>query len=194
MSRQSAWDAACQLQGEMFREAASIGGLDVQLVYYRGASECQSSQWVSDTARLAALMERIDCRAGGTQIGKVLTHARRESEKTKVAALVFVGDAMEEKPDDLYQHADELGRLGVPTLMLQEGDAQEVVKAFREIARRTRGAYCHFDAGAVEQLRELLRAAATYAAGGMRALADLSARRDAGATKLIASMKGNAAA
>jgi hypothetical protein len=194
MSRQPTWDAACQLQAEMFREAASIGGLDVQLVYYRGTAECQASHWVSDTARLAALMERIDCRAGGTQIGKVIAHARRETERTKIGALVFVGDAVEEELDDLYQHADELGRLGVPALMFQEGDVPQVEKAFREIARRTRGAWCRFDQGAVEQLGELLRAAATYAAGGMRALADLSARRDAGATKLIASMRGGGAA
>jgi hypothetical protein len=34
-----------------------------------------------------------------------------------------------------------------------------------------------------------LRAAAAYAAGGMRALADLSARHDAGAIKLIGQMR-----
>src|SRR5262249_42234525 len=36
MSRQPMWDTACRLQADMFREAAAIGGLDVQLVYYRG--------------------------------------------------------------------------------------------------------------------------------------------------------------
>ena len=34
-SRQETWDTACSLQADMFREAAAIGGLDVQLVYYR---------------------------------------------------------------------------------------------------------------------------------------------------------------
>src|SRR3982074_3149100 len=54
MSRQPMWDTACRLQADMFREAAAIGGLDVQLVYYRGLSECgagtrglQSQQRVS---------------------------------------------------------------------------------------------------------------------------------------------------
>src|SRR5688500_1755160 len=69
MSRQPLWDTACQLQADMFREAAAIGGLDVQLVYYRGLSECRASAWVSQAERLAALMERIDCRGGHTQIG-----------------------------------------------------------------------------------------------------------------------------
>ena len=40
-SRQPTWDTACMLQAEMFRETATIGGLDVQLVYYRGESECE---------------------------------------------------------------------------------------------------------------------------------------------------------
>src|SRR5262249_53155264 len=157
MSRQPTWDTACRLQADMFREAAAIGGLDVQLVYYRGLSECRSSSWVSDAARLAGLMERIDCRGGNTQIGKVLTHARRETQSSKVQALVFVGDAMEEKVDKLSTLAGELGLLGVPAFMFQEGNDPATEQAFREIARLTRGAYCRFDPGAAHQLGELLR-------------------------------------
>src|SRR5438477_10017131 len=55
MSRQPTWDTACRLQAEMFREAAAIGGLDVQLVYYRGFGECRASGWVSNGERLAQL-------------------------------------------------------------------------------------------------------------------------------------------
>jgi hypothetical protein len=170
MSRQPTWDIACSLQADMFREAAAIGGLDVQLVYYRGLSECRASHFVAEPARLAALMERIDCRGGHTQIGKVIAHARRETEALKVQALVFVGDAMEEKLDDLCHAAGELGLLGVPAFMFQEGFDPIAEQAFREIARLTRGAYCRFDPGAAHQLAELLRAAAAYAAGGLRAL------------------------
>src|SRR5438105_15348760 len=121
MSRQPLWDTACKLQGDMFREAAAIGGLDVQLIYYRGLSECRASRWVSEATRLGELMSRIDCRGGHTQIGKVLSHARHETERMKVQALVFVGDAMEEKLDDLCHAAGELGLLGVPVFMFQEG-------------------------------------------------------------------------
>ena len=185
-SRQPTWDTACRLQADMFREAAAIGGLDVQLVYYRGRDECQTSQWVSQPERLAALMERIDCRSGHTQLGKVLAHAKRETELLKVQALVFVGDAMEENPDDLAQGAAALGRAGVPAFMFQEGNNREVERVFREIARLTHGAYCRFDPGAARELAELLRAVAVYAAGGMTALA---ARGDAGAVKLLSQMK-----
>jgi hypothetical protein len=185
MSRQPTWDTACRLQADMFREAASIGGLDVQLVYYRGLAECRASRWVSQTERLGELMERIDCRGGHTQIGKVLAHARRETEKSKVQALVFVGDAMEEAVDDLCASAGELGLLGVPAFMFQEGADPIAEQAYRQIARLTRGAYCRFNLGAVHELGELLRAAAAYAAGGVRALADLSSRRHSGAVKLL---------
>ena len=86
MSRQPTWDTACRLQADMFGEAAAVGGLDIQLVYYRGLTECRASPWVAEPQRLGALMSRIDCRGGHTQIGKVLAHARRESDSNKVAA------------------------------------------------------------------------------------------------------------
>jgi hypothetical protein len=189
MSRQPTWDVACSLQADMFREAAAIGGLDVQLLYFRGLGECRASPWVSDGRRLADLMTRIACRGGHTQIGKVLSHARRETEKTKVQALVYVGDAMEEAIDDLAAAAGQLGLLGVPAFVFQEGHDPIAEQAFREIARLTHGAYCRFDLGSAHELGELLRAAAVYAAGGVRALADLSARRNTGAQKLLAQMR-----
>src|SRR3954447_14756048 len=186
MSRQPTWDTACRLQGEMFREAGSIGGLDVQLVYFRGLNECRASHWVSDAAGLGDLMARIDCRGGHTQIGKVLKHARTESDKGKVAALVYVGDAMEEAIDDLAAAAGELGLRGMPAFVFQEGHDPVAEQAFREIARLTRGAYCRFDLSAAHELGELLRAAAVYAAGGVKAL---TAQRSAGAGKLLAQMR-----
>ena len=189
MSRQPTWDTACRLQADMFREAASIGGLDVQLVYYRGLAECRASGWVSDAARLGDLMARIDCRGGHTQIGKILQHARRETDKAKVQALVFVGDAMEEAIDDLAAAAGELGLLGIPAFVFQEGGDPVAEQAFREIARLSRGAYCRFDIGSAHELGELLRAAAVYAAGGMKALADLSARTQGGARKLLVQIR-----
>ena len=99
-SRQPTWDLAVKLQGEMF-EAAN-GGLDLQLHYFRGLRECSASRWVSDAQILSGLMEKVDCRTGVTQIGRVLAHAREENARQKVSALVFVGDAMEETPAELY--------------------------------------------------------------------------------------------
>jgi hypothetical protein len=189
MSRQPTWDTACRLQADMFLEAQAIGGLDVQLVYFRGVGECRASRWVSEPAALASLMEKIDCRGGHTQLGRVLVHAREETGKAKVQALVYVGDAMEEGIDHLCAIAGELGLRSVPAFMFQEGHDAVAERAFREIARLSHGAYCRFDAGAAHELRELLRAVAAYAAGGMKALNDLSARRSSGAVRLLEQMR-----
>ena len=189
MSRQPTWDAACALQADMFEAAAAAGGLDIQLVYFRGLDECRASSWVADSKRLAALMSAIDCRGGHTQIARVLAHARGETGKRKVQAVVFVGDAMEEKLDDLCAAAGELGLLGVPAFMFQEGRDTVTENAYREIARLSRGAYCRFDTGAADELRELLRAVAAYASGGLKALAALSGNRDRGAQLLLSQLK-----
>jgi hypothetical protein len=188
MSRQPTWDMACALQADMFREAAAIGSLDIRLVYYRGFNECRASGWISDSGKLATLMSRIDCRGGNTQIGKVLGEARREAVDSGVRAMVFVGDAMEEQVDALCAKAGELGLLKVPVFMFQEGHDPVAEQAFREIARLTGGAWCRFDPGAAAQLRELLRAAAAYAAGGRQALLEL-AKTTGGAAMLIGQMR-----
>lgn len=176
MSRQPTWDMALALQADMFKAVKAIGGLDVQLMYFRGVGECRASRWVSDPEALAALMTRVGCAGGFTQIRKVLSHARQEAAKKAVNALVYVGDCMEEDIDDLCGRAGELALLGVPVFLFQEGNDRKAERAFREIARLTKGAYCRFDAGSAQQLKELLAAVAVYAAGGRKALAALSGR------------------
>jgi hypothetical protein len=57
MNRQPTWDMACALQADTFREAASIGSLDIRLVYYRGFNECRATGWISDSARLATAIK-----------------------------------------------------------------------------------------------------------------------------------------
>ncbi len=174
MSRQPTWDRALQLQGEMFEETGKIGGLDVQLIYFRGFGECRASKWVSNARSLANLMTTVDCRGGHTQISKILAHIKREAGKQKVSAVVYVGDAMEEDVDKLCNQAGEIGLLGVPIFMFQEGGDGVAERAFREIARLTRGAWCRFDSSSAQQLRDLLSAVAVYAAGGRVALENYS--------------------
>jgi hypothetical protein len=173
MSRQPTWDLACSLQSEMFEAARSVGGLSVQLVYFRGFRECQASKWVADTRALRDLMIKIDCRGGQTQIGKVLAHTRREAERRPLAALVYVGDAMEENVDHLCKLAGELGLLGVKAFMFHEGQDGETRQAYKEIARLTGGVYLPFNARSSAELKALLSAIATYAAGGLKALSDV---------------------
>jgi hypothetical protein len=170
MSRQPSWDMALELQADMFRAVKAVGGLDVQLVYFRGFDECQASKWVGDPDALARLMRKVSCQGGYTQIRKVLTHGRRESERAKVNALIYVGDCMEEDVDQLSQLAGQLGLIGMPVFLFQEGNDARAERTYREIARLSRGAYCRFDAGSARQLRDLLTAVAVYATGGRKAL------------------------
>src|SRR5256885_15436620 len=95
---------------------------------------------------------------------------------------------MEENVDALCAKAGELGMLKVPVFMFQEGHDAVAEQAFREIARLTGGAWGRFGPGAAAQLREVLRAAAAYAAGGGEALLRLS-RTGRGAAKLLREMK-----
>lgn len=169
MSRQPTWDQACELQAQMFAEAAAVGGLEIQVAFYRG-EECRASEWMTDPVRLGAAMRRIQCVGGTTQIGRILDLARRAHDKAPVSALAFVGDAMEETLDVLCGHANKLGSRGVRALMFQEGTDETVERAFREIARLTHGAYHSFSTGSAAELGALLRGAAAYAAGGLKAL------------------------
>ena len=189
MSRQPTWDRALHIQSEMFEETAQIGGLDVQLVFFRGFNECRSSKWAGDARELGRLMTQVDCRGGHTQIRRVLKHVRKEAENAKVNAVVYVGDAMEENVDRLCNDAGELGLLGVPVFMFQEGADPIAETAFREIARLTSGAYCRFDSASAQQLRDLLSAVAVYAAGGRKALVDRSREKGGEATLLLEQLK-----
>jgi hypothetical protein len=189
MSRQPTWDRALQIQSEMFAETAKIGGLDVQLVFFRGFGECRASKWVSHPDALAKLMTSVDCRGGATQIGKVLSHVLKEAKAAKVGAVVYVGDCMEENPDALCAKAGEIGLLGVPVFLFQEGHDAMAERTFREIARLTRGAWCRFDQSSARQLKELLAAVAVYAAGGRQALADHSREKGGGAALLLEQLK-----
>jgi hypothetical protein len=189
MSREPTWDRALQIQAEMFLETARIGGLDVQLVYFRGFGECRSSKWVSDPTSLAALMTKVGCRGGYTQIGKVMSHILREASRGKINAAVYVGDAFEESIDAICQAAGEVGLVGVPMFMFLEGRNPLAEQAFREIARLTRGAFCHLDEGSAHQLRELLSAVAVYAAGGRKALENYAEGRGGNSALLLQQLK-----
>jgi len=183
-SREPTWDAAAQIQAEMFNETAALGGLDVQLVFYRGFAELVAGPWDSRAPDMLARMGAVRCLAGQTQIAKVLAHARDEARRGKVDALVFVGDCVEEDVDTLGRIAGELGLLGVRAFLFHEGANADARRAFEHIAKLTGGACCPFDRASAGQLRDLLSAVAVYAAGGRRALENFSQRRG-GATLLL---------
>lgn len=175
-SRGPTWSTAMTIQSDMFKEAATVGGLDVQLVYYRGLMDFGASPWLGDPARIVGLMRTVDVEGGNTQILRVLRHAIAESKGAKVNAVVFIGDAVEESNDLIAEAAGQLGLQGVPVFVFHEGGGEPAGTVFRQIARITRGAYSTFDANSAQQLRDLLKAVAVFAAGGRKALESYGAK------------------
>lgn len=173
-SRESTWDVASQLQTEMFLSTRALGGLNIQLCYFRGFGEFFNSDWQSNADEIVQIMSRISCQAGATQIERVLRHALLENEQKKIKCIVYIGDAMEENVDVLAQLAGKLGLLSIPVFMFQERDDPIARKAFIELSRLSGGAYAQFDQASAEHLKELLKAVAIYAAGGLKALTDFS--------------------
>ncbi|MBY0431921.1 MAG: VWA domain-containing protein [Rhodospirillales bacterium] len=189
-SREPAWDHACRIQGEMFRETTALGGLDIQLSWYRGFGEFETDSWVRDAETLSRRMSKVSCRGGETQIEKVLRHALTETRRQRIHAVVFVGDCMEEDVDLLCHLAGELGVLGVPLFLFHEGEDEVAARAFREMARLSGGACCRFDPGSPRQLRDLLAAVAVYAVGGRKALEDFSRRQGGMVPQLTHQIRG----
>ena len=173
-SREPTWRQACRIQSQMFEQTAALGGLAIQLCYYRGLNGFNASEWLNDSDDLQQRMAKVSCLGGHTQIRKVLRHALQENNLHRVNALVFVGDCMEEGVDEICQLAGQLGIHNVPAFLFHEGGDPAAGQAFRQIAKLTKGAYCPFDAGSARQLRDLLSAVAVYAAGGRSALEDFS--------------------
>ncbi|HEX7198010.1 MAG TPA: VWA domain-containing protein, partial [Dongiaceae bacterium] len=171
------------IQAQMFQAVGQMGGLDLQLAYYRGFHEFEAFPWLDNAAALTQRMTGVFCLGGHTQIARVLKHAIAETKTKRVNALVFVGDCMEEPADNLCHMAGQLGVLGLPIFLFHEGREPLAAATFQQLARLSSGAYCPFDAGSAHQLTELLRAVAVYAAGGLKALQDYS--RNAGGKTLL---------
>lgn len=169
-SRQPTWDRASRLQQEMFHAVQDEQRLAVQLCYYRGFGEFRATPWTSESRQVSAAMARVSCEGGHTQIGRLLRHALDEHGKTRIRAVVFIGDALEENPDSLCHLAGQCGLLKLPLFIFQEGRLPEAESCFRSMARLSGGAWASFDQSSAATLTALLRAVASYASGGLKAL------------------------
>ncbi len=154
----------------MFTATRNLGGLDIQLCYYRGFNELRAGNWLSDEIALLQQMNSVRCEGGLTQIERLLNHCLLEHSRAQVRALVFIGDAIEESVDKLCHKAGECGLQRLPLFMFQEGRDGLVEQCFRTMARLSSGAYAHFDNNSPHQLADLLGAVASYAAAGEQGL------------------------
>lgn len=179
-SREATWNIARDLQARMFREAAPVGELDMQLVFF-GGGRCRASKWTSSGEQLASLMSKVECETGPTQIERVLRHALQEHAKAPIQALTYIGDAQEEGLDVLAALADELAAAGVPLHMYQEGTDVAVRNAFRLLALKSGGTYSAFNPAVpqtIERLSEKLNEVARVAVTSVTAIGTNSGRSD----------------
>jgi len=187
-SRQASWDRACQLQGEMFVATEQLGGLQLQLCYYRGFNEFVASPWLRDSSSLLDNMHRAQCRGGYTQLQRVLDHAVQQHSQEAINAVIIIADAVEESVDTLCAKAGKMGLLNIPLFMFQEGADGPTQQCFQQMATLSRGAYAHFDERSAATMMALLAAAATFAAGGSEALRQLNS---ASAQQLLRQLRQN---
>ncbi len=169
-SRQPTWDQACQVQGDMFGAARGLGGLAIQLVFFRSHAEMKRTPWLHDAEALRQRMQGVRCLGGFTQIGRLLRYAHDEHQRNPMAAMVFIGDAVEEDMDALCHQAGQSGLSGLPLFLFQEGGNPQAAACFRQMARLSGGAYAPFDINSPDRLRALLAGVAAFAAGGVAAL------------------------
>ena len=166
-SREPTWDQACQIQGEMFSETATLGGLEVQLVFYRGFGECRASKWAPNAKELLRLMTGVRCRGGQTQIAKVLDPHQTRVEKRRsmhsclsvMPRRISTGFATRRVSSDLLASRCSCFMRRGPHSRTRVSRAGATYG----------GAYCRFDSASAQQLRDLLSAVAVYAAGGREA-------------------------
>lgn len=172
-SRQPTWSQARTLHGEMFEASKDLGGIAIQLCYYRGLGEFHASPWGSSPGQLHDQMSSVRCMAGFTQIRTLLKHCLDEHSKQRLRAVIFIGDAVEESVDELCALAGECGLRKLPLFLFQEGTDPDVARCFKRLCQLSGGAYATFDVASAAQLKALLRAVASFAAGGMDALRKL---------------------
>ena len=173
-SREATWDEACHLQSELFIATRDLGGLCIQLCYYRGFGEFKATGFVTETGQLLNLMNGVSCLGGRTQISRVLAHAVKETREKAVRAVVFIGDCCEEPVDELCHTAGELGMLRTPVFMFHEGADAHAREVFQQVSKLSGGAYAPFDRNSPQVLKDLMAAVAVYASGGAKALQDFS--------------------
>jgi hypothetical protein len=186
MSRQPTWDSACKLQAEMFDAVGKTAALSVQLVYFRARRMpgLALGQRHPPTGRSD---DRIDCRGGQTQIGRVLRHVADEAKVTSRSVRWSISAMRWKRTSTSLPWWPESWRCRkVPCFMFHEGHDPAAAVGFREIARVTGGAYVRFDQNAASELASAARAVAAYATGGTACAGEVRRISGAPAARAIA--------
>lgn len=190
-SRQPTWERAKILQADMLRTASELGTLDISVGFFREVDDCQFTDFISDPDELAGIMAEVRTRAGSTQIQTVMDETLTRHYEKPIAALVFVGDTIEETRANLFARAQAMGTASpkLPMFIFHETTSDTSPSDetnFRKMAEMSGGAYAKFSEGSIAILKDLLESVAAYATGG---LAALEARGSSAATLLLSQLK-----
>ena len=168
---------ACHIQAEMFEETAALGGLDVQLVYYRGFGECEASPWLGNAADLPRRMTgvRLPRRPDPDRPGAAACHRRDQGQEGRTP-WSSSATAWRKMPTRSATRPASWACWACPSSC----STRAVTPWPPRPSTRWRGSPAAPIApsmpAAPSQLRELLGAVAVYAAGGRQALEDLRPR------------------
>jgi hypothetical protein len=184
-SREASLKQARIATAAMFDAIKQVGAIQVQLVYYRGLLECRASKWHAAATEVTKPMLGLSCKAGRTQIARVLKMALKEKD---VSGVVFVGDHCEENPDELIGLARKLGK---PMFIFHECSdhdecSLEAKPVFQGMAEASGGVYVEFKPDSGEVLREVLSSVAAFSAAGREGVKQIMAAKTPEARQLQA--------
>jgi hypothetical protein len=173
-SRQDSFKPAKRLTDAVL--GALPGELELSLASF-GGEEVTFSPWTIDPARVRKVAAGLRCKAGYTQLLKVL---RGVLEIDAVRCVVHVGDMFEEDAHAAADMAAELARRGIRVIVLHDTslrganfspEAHDDARAvFQMLAQRTGGVLLPFDITALEELAKLMEALAVLTVGGTEML------------------------
>jgi hypothetical protein len=169
------WDRAQTLQRRMF-EAAAGDGLAMKLAYYGedndyGVRRCRiTSRWIDSPDDMAGTIERAKCNCGCfVLVHTVLAQAVKEAADRPLRAVVVVGDAFHDDPDELAEaalSATQLHRAGTQVVFVQLSDDPDTARGLQYLARLSGAAFLPFNSRQEREFEEMWKALSAFAAGG----------------------------
>lgn len=184
-SREPAWAMARRVTDALVKTLPDE--LDVALAVHGGSRLHTFTEFTTDGKTLRDLAASISCEAGQTRLLPILSGSLA---RPGVRVVTYIGDVYEESLNQGRKIADDLGRRGIKLFVfhdISDWAARRDAEVFLDLARRTGGCVLPFDASAPSRLRDLLRAIAVFAVGGVGLLRQ---RREdlPGAILLLASL------
>jgi hypothetical protein len=181
-------DRAKAFQREMFEAVG--GNLEMKFAHYgpdnaEGVRRAKmTTTWVSDADAMGDYMGKVHCECGCyVSIRLMLAAAVNENKDRPVQAVVIVGDAFHDNPEDLDKaalYALELRNAGTKLFLFQDSDCPATALRLQRLAAVSGGVY--FPRAKDVELIEALQAVTCFAAGGEEAV---KAKGGKGATLLL---------